>query len=114
LAVSEPERDVPAGSVAVAEEDEIARPVPAGGRIGTYAAGNLGRVGGRVGAGQEAIGRPLRRGGEAGIDPGLSDCPPHVHRAVTGGARRLARPHLFDSPAAVGGEAEVVAVAADV
>src|SRR5438094_7630575 len=40
LAAPEPERDVPAGSVAVAEEDEIAGPVPARGRIGTDAAGN--------------------------------------------------------------------------
>jgi hypothetical protein len=35
LAVPEPERDAAAGAVAVAEEDEIAGPVPARGRIGT-------------------------------------------------------------------------------
>src|SRR6266511_3460225 len=59
LAIPEPERDVAYGSVAVAEEDEVAKPVPARGRIGTDATGNLRRVRGCVGTGQEASGRPL-------------------------------------------------------
>jgi hypothetical protein len=52
LAVPEPERDVAAGAVAVAEEDEIAGPVPARGRIGTDAAETWG-----VYAGVSVLGR---------------------------------------------------------
>jgi hypothetical protein len=105
---------VSARPVVDAEEDDVARLIATKWSVGSDTAGDDWFVCWCIAGWQEAVRRPLGRGREPDVDPGLRHRPAHEHRAVAGRPRGLTILHVLHAAAAVGRRAQVVGEASDV